>query len=179
MFNNPANSKESSVAHHELKSTHHTLIGLDMDDTTYQIDEILGRIPILLELLCKSLPYEIGDFTSSEVSKVIGVNTAIECGGIYLFSEKETGVHIYVGRSKDLAQRVGRDHRGYQTNKAKMVSDLIRDKEELLDMQQAQQYLRDNYVIRVLPEQDIITRALLEIYAAAVLKTKYNTFVEH
>ena len=149
-----------------------------MDNTTYRISEILKRLPVLLEVLSKSTPYELEDLTPSVVSKIMGVTSKAKCGGVYLFSERESSVPVYVGRSKNLAQRLGTQHRGLECNQAKLTAEL-KIKYEMRNMQDARQYLYDNYVVRILPEQDIIIRAILEIYIATVYDTEHNSFLEY
>jgi hypothetical protein len=115
--------------------------------------------------------------------------------GIYLFSEGDR--HLYVGRSNDLRGRYGRHCRPGATHRqAAFAFQLARERTSNLkrtyrtvgsrawlmeqpDFQkaftEAKAEIR-NMDYRYVEESDQTRQALLEIYAAVVLSTKYNDF---
>jgi hypothetical protein len=124
--------------------------------------------------------------------------TTLPSSGVYLFSE--AGVHLYVGRSDNIRGRLGLHSRAcsaygqatFATCLAKEVSGLVANY-QIRRIHPThfgnQQAFRDAFVaaktrirameIRVVEEADPVSQALLEIYAAVVLSTKYNDFSNH
>lgn len=117
---------------------------------------------------------------------------------IYLFSEAET--HLYVGRTNNLRKRLQnhcRDTAGHNqatfafriarevTGQIKATytargsrSDLENDEAFRPQFLIAKQRLQ-RMDIRYVEEADAVRQALLEIYVATVLKTRYNDFDNH
>lgn len=118
--------------------------------------------------------------------------------GIYLFSE---GVaHLYVGRTNRLRHRIG-DHMrpGGDSNKATFAFLLARERTGMTTASYSKQGSRLELLkhpvfgpefvaqklrvaamhIRFVEETDPSRQALLEIYAATVLQTRYNSFENH
>lgn len=135
--------------------------------------ETLDRLPNLLKELCGAAVHDIGSFTRSKVKTAISSEQ-----GVYLFSESATGTPAYVGRSANLSQRLGTNHRSKLKNQAPVTKAIMSDR-NLDSMADARKLLYENYVVRVLLVSDSWTRALLEVYAAMVLKTEFNSFLEH
>lgn len=118
--------------------------------------------------------------------------------GIYLFSEND--VPLYVGRTRKLRQRLG-NHcgRGSMENQSVFAFKLARElhgavkasyagegtRKKLMEnadfrahFDTSKQRLR-RMEIRWVEEDDPLRQALLEIYVAVVLRTRYNDFDTH
>ena len=118
--------------------------------------------------------------------------------GIYLFSEGQE--HLYVGRSDNIRKRLGLHCRASsQHNQATFAFRIARgktgrtdatytvegsrrallsDSEFLEAFERSKQAIRA-MDIRFVEEKDPTRQALLEIYAATALETKYNDFENH
>jgi hypothetical protein len=118
--------------------------------------------------------------------------------GVYLFSNGNE--HLYVGRSRRIRRRLGNHCRqSARHNQASFAFLLAREKtgkltaayttkgsrSELCDdpvfrteFEAAKGFLRSLH-IRFVEENDPVTQALLEIYAAIRLGTRYNDFDTH
>ena len=116
------------------------------------------------------------------------------CQGIYLFSD---GIeHLYVGRSDRMRQRLMEHGRASSTHfsasfafliarrqagdwaKSMSREQLVHDQRFLLQFDAAKENVR-GFDIRYVEESEPTRQALLEIYAAVVLKTPFNTFENH
>jgi GIY-YIG catalytic domain len=118
--------------------------------------------------------------------------------GVYLFSEED--IHFYFGRTRDLRRRLN-NHCGVSSahNQAVFAFKLARHATDnivasyaglgtrqqlLLDPIFAQAFANSkvrvrNMHLRFVEEPDSLRQALLEIYAATMLKTKFNDFDTH
>lgn len=118
--------------------------------------------------------------------------------GIYLFSEGDD--HLYVGRSDNIRGRLGLHSRPgsdyFQASfatllakeKCKLVADYKYRRADPLHFAN-QQTFREAFAaskarirtmrIRTVEENDPINQALLEVYTATVLPTRYNDFSNH
>lgn len=144
-----------------------------MDPMRYSPEDTFGRLRNLLTQLKCSEPFGICKLTKGKIKQAVG-----EGGGIYLFSEKDGDVPVYVGRSDNLAQRVGKDHRSLEENQA-AVTKRLKERYGLPTMSTAREKLYHDYVVRLRLEPDIPSRAMFEIFAAMDLNTEFNTFKEH
>jgi predicted GIY-YIG superfamily endonuclease len=114
--------------------------------------------------------------------------------GVYLFSEGKK--HWYVGRSRNIRNRLAQ-HRGVKAddNQASFAFLLAREEAQFVRGQHTRKALMDiarfkNYLdgakkriavmdFRFVEEDDPVSQALLEMYCAVVLKTRYNSFETH
>jgi hypothetical protein len=144
-----------------------------MDPMAYTSTETLAHLPKLLDDLRNAPIHAIGNLTRTRVKEAVSGHQ-----GVYLFSEKSTGKPAYVGRSANLPQRLGTNHRSKLRNQAP-VTKAIMDNRKLTSMAEARNRLYEEYVVRILAESDVCTRAMLEVYAAMTLNTKMNSFLEH
>jgi hypothetical protein len=116
--------------------------------------------------------------------------------GVYLFSENET--YLYIGRSNNIPQR-RRQHtlRSAQTNQAALARLIAREEtgrpvdyhkgagERLLadrDFMDAFKRAKERVramEFRAVEERNQTRQALLEVYCAITLKTRYNDFGTH
>ncbi|MFZ0945645.1 MAG: GIY-YIG nuclease family protein [Syntrophobacteraceae bacterium] len=118
--------------------------------------------------------------------------------GIYLLSEKQ---HLYVGRSNDIRKRMrGHSSPGAKQNTAAFAFLLAREATGSLKatykpgqgsraglmkipgfataFESAKERIREMH-LRFVEEADPVRQALLEIYAALTLDTRYNDFDNH
>jgi predicted GIY-YIG superfamily endonuclease len=118
--------------------------------------------------------------------------------GIYLFSENDD--HLYVGRSDNIRRRLGLHTRQssdyFQASfatllakeRCKLVADYRYRRKDPLHFAN-QQTFRDAFAaskiriramqVRIVEERDPVNQALLEVYTATVLPTRYNDFSNH
>ncbi len=119
--------------------------------------------------------------------------------GVYLLSDGER--HLYVGRSNDIKNRIGRHSRPCSTNRMAAFafrlareetgnlkatykkgegsqSALMEDEGFALAFDAAKARIR-KISLRFVEENDPVRQALLEIYVAVVLGTPYNEFENH
>ncbi len=150
-----------------------------MDEMNYTPEQLLIRMPILLEALINSTPYGLGNLTQQSIRKLLKVGGSV--GGVYLFSSKEETKHLYVGRSANLAQRVGENHRSTAPNRATVSKSVLNsdDYPGVKTMEEARKFLYEKCVVRLMIEEDVCSRAIFEVYTSMVLKTPFNNFIEH
>ena len=135
--------------------------------------EALRLLPTLLTDLSQAEQLSIRNLTGRKVVEALPAEA-----GLYLFSRSKDDGPVYVGRSANLPQRVGTNHRSTQENQAP-VTKALKTKFNFATMKEARDMLFEDYVVRLLAEPDAPTRALLEIYAAMALNTEFNSFLEH
>jgi len=119
--------------------------------------------------------------------------------GVYLLSERDK--HLYVGRSNDIKERIGRHSRPgathrmaafafrlareatgnvkatYKKGKGSRAA-LMEDPRFVEAFDYAKARIR-KMSVRFVEETDPVRQALLEIYVAVVLETPYNNFDNH
>ena len=138
--------------------------------------EIVASLPRLLSALVRSQAYPIADLTKSKVERLIR-ETGTRAG-VYVFSQKADDKPVYVGRSANLPQRLGLNHRSTLANQAALTKCLM-DKLGMPSMEAARERLYADFQVRFLAIDDVYTRAAIEIYAALKLGTEFNDFREH
>ena len=95
-----------------------------------------------------------------------------------MFAKRAGDVPVYVGRSANLPQRLGLNHRSTNENQATVTKALMK-KYALPNMSAARKLFYADHVVRIMTEPDVVTRALAEVYCAARLDTEFNSFMEH
>lgn len=138
--------------------------------------EVVARLPVLLNDLLRAEPHALRDLTKARVKHHLREHGGH--AGVYVFSEISSNKPVYVGRSANLPQRIGSDHRWLDPICA-TVTKRLKDKMGLASMEEAREHLFDHYHVRFIVEPDVHTRAIFEIYASMVLGTEFNSFVEH
>ena len=95
--------------------------------------------------------------------------------GVYAITNFHTGEVLYVGRTKNLRQRLYNNHLMGPTSNARLKKYLIEDPEEITvtDIEAAKNYLKDNCYFQYLTESDIIKRGQLEGLLSFMLNVKY------
>ncbi|WP_430786385.1 GIY-YIG nuclease family protein [Virgibacillus flavescens] len=86
---------------------------------------MIESFPIILKELTESKRHPIKTITKSRIHSLFGDKEPTP--GIYLISDSKDR-HLYVGRSKTIAQRVGKDHRSLDKNAANLTSRIAREK---------------------------------------------------
>lgn len=100
--------------------------------------------------------------------------------GVYLITSRKSGTEepYYVGRSKNLRQRLYRNHlMGHLTN-ARLKKYLI-SSGECADLITAKQFIRSHCVARWIQEKDIRKRGAIEGYVTGMLFPKHGIYEEH
>jgi hypothetical protein len=103
--------------------------------------------------------------------------------GIYLISEIIDGVEItlYVGRSKNLQERLYRNHLMGDLTNARLKKYIVNDSAHSAfgDKELAKKYIKTNCQVRWIFEDDFRRRGVLEGYFTAKLFPKYGIAEEH
>ena len=123
---------------------------------------------------------------------------ALPKAGVYLFTENAD--NLYVGRSDNIRRRFGlHTNPGSQHNQASFAALLAKEETQLkasykirrndpLHYSRAETFLASFAIakqrirgmeFRAVEESDPVNQALLEVYVAVVLPTKYNDFRNH
>ena len=84
--------------------------------------EVHEQLPLLLEKLLGADKHLLSELTKGKIEKLIGTKSAVP--GVYLMSQIDDDMPVYVGRSKNLAQRIGTDHRAIQKTQATLAQRL-------------------------------------------------------
>ncbi|MDX1377496.1 MAG: GIY-YIG nuclease family protein [Anaerolineales bacterium] len=94
-------------------------------------------------------------------------------GGVYCISEKSDKTIIYIGQSKNLRNRIYRNHlMGHQRNST--LRRKIVKKEKFSSEDQVKDYLHQHCLVQIIEIEDKLERNLFEHFAIAMLKPKYN-----
>ena len=147
-----------------------------MDQSRYSWDEIVDRLPDLLKRLSATEAQPLRHLTQSKVRRLLGGGESQ--AGVYAFYRASDNVPVYVGRSANLPQRLGLNHRSTLPNAAGVTKCLMQ-KRGLFSMAEARKHFFGNYQVRFLAVSDVHTRAAFEICAAMTLGTEFNSFMEH
>ncbi|GED33480.1 hypothetical protein P9G84_10075 [Brevibacillus centrosporus] len=141
-------------------------------------EDINKKLPELLDQLLQQEKHPIATLTKAKIETVL--DSKLPVAGVYLISEGEGDIPVYVGRSRTLAQRIGTDHRATQRTQATLAYKLTTlNIPGITCMISARQYMYQNYKVRILPIEDVYTRTIFEVYASMKLETKHNSFLEH
>jgi predicted GIY-YIG superfamily endonuclease len=142
----------------------------------------------------ESLQLSFEKLMSMSPAKVCALPKTMPKRGIYLFSERDE--HWYVGRTNRLRQRLGEHCRKSSThNSAPFAFLLAREMCRQHSTHGTRTQLERHEVfgpafivaknrvsamdVRFVEESDALRQALLEMYAAIALGTKYNSFENH
>jgi hypothetical protein len=183
-------------------------LGLPKEWTSGSVSELMGMLeardylakiidPEFLECLA-SVHQKYLQLVSMEPVDRLSIPKGQKVSGVYLFSEGD--IHFYVGRTTNLRQRL-RNHCGVSSadNQAVFAFKLARHatknimasyagdgtrKKLLEDPTFAKAFLDSkarvrSMKLRYVEEPAPLRQALLDIYAATLLKTKFNDFETH
>ncbi len=150
-----------------------------MRNTAYSYDQISQRLPKLANKLRNAKRHPILNLTEGVIRGTLkSPKNDGAIPGLYGFSKKGSNKFEYIGRTKDLARRIGSDHRSKERNKAAFTYILKRERNSRGTMQSAREQFLGNYDVRFIPESDIGVRAVFEVYATLKWRTK-NALIEH
>jgi predicted GIY-YIG superfamily endonuclease len=100
--------------------------------------------------------------------------------GVYVISAKKDNKEIpyYVGRSKNLRQRLYSNHLMGPFSNARLKKYLVNSK-ECTDISEAKKFIKANCVARWFIENNVRKRGAVEGYVTGVLFPKYGIYEEH
>lgn len=96
--------------------------------------------------------------------------------GVYLITIRDKP--YYVGRAKNLQNRIHRNHLMGNTKASSFKNALIKSG-ECVSLQTAKQFLRRNAAVRWIEEENMRNRGALEGYFTGILFPKYGITEEH
>lgn len=100
--------------------------------------------------------------------------------GVYLITALLNGKEIpyYIGRSKNLRQRIYNNHLMGPISNARLKKYLIKSG-ECPDLVSAKKFIRSFCLVRWIQENDIRNRGVIEGYVTGLLSPKYGIYEEH
>jgi hypothetical protein len=101
-------------------------------------------------------------------------------GGVYLISAKgeELEIPYYVGRSKNLRNRIYKNHLMGQLSNARLKKYLVMFN-ECRNPKEAKEFIRERCIVRWFFENDTRKRGAVEGYVTGVVFPKYGIYEEH
>ncbi len=131
------------------------------------IDGRLNEARAIADRLLGSKAYSFSDLKPSDLKDGLAV--------IYAIFEKDSGETLYVGRTKNLRQRLYNNHLMGPKSNARLKKYLTEDPDvpEIQTMEQAKQYLRAHCIFRYIPEPDIRRRGQIEGLLSYLLDVRY------
>ncbi|QGM28953.1 hypothetical protein GI482_00325 [Bacillus sp. N3536] len=138
-------------------------------------DEIVTHFPQLFEQLINSQKYNFGALTRGSINTILKTDNKNPISGVYLISNTQNAP-LYVGRSRNIAQRIGTDHRSTDTNLANLTYKIAQ--ENNVTPLQAREYMYGDFEVQMITIDNDYARTLFEVYAAMKLQTPYNSFRE-
>ena len=121
----------------------------------------------LANQLLNSLKYSFSDLKPS----MLPDGTA----GVYVITNRHTGEVLYVGRTKNLRQRLYYNHLMGPTTNARLKKHLIEDASEpaVTTPEEAKAYIKEHCYAQFLTEADVLRRGQLEGLLSFMLNVKY------
>ncbi len=100
--------------------------------------------------------------------------------GVYAIFNKETNETLYVGRTKNLRQRLYNNHLHGPSSNARLKKYLVEDANEpgITNLDEAKTYLKENCFFRFIIEEDTLKRGRLEGLLSFMLNVRYM-YEEH
>lgn len=106
-----------------------------------------------------------------------------QVAGVYLIYEKVNGIEtaLYVGRTKNLQQRLYTNHIMGNTSNARLKKYITSDAAHSCfgDVPKAKQYLKDYCFVKCIFQDDVRRRGAIEGYITARLFPNYGIYEEH
>lgn len=152
------------------------------DNVVISFEDIYEGLPKLLDELVSAPKYEIKNLTEGTIKKVFGEDS-LPIEGVFLISDHTNNKMLYVGRSRNLATRIGVDLRATSREQATISYKLTTLKEDYPDLEtirDAREYMYKHYSVQMIKMPDENERAIFQIYAAMKLGTinVFNSFRE-
>lgn len=136
---------------------------------------IVKLLPLHLKKLLAQKEYCFADLTESKIKDFFSTSSPVS--GVFVMLEK--GKPVYIGRSKNLAQRIGTDLRSIQKSQATLTYKLMTSGEFVFKtMEETRSYMYKHFTVKMLKIENEYERAIFQIYASMKLETKYNSFME-
>lgn len=107
-----------------------------------------------------------------------------EKAGVYLiseFSKPQNEIALYIGRTKNLRNRIYRNHLMGSTTNARLKNYIIKDENHSCyeNVNLAKEYIRDNCFVRWILVENMKERGALESFFTAKIFPKYGISEEH
>lgn len=131
------------------------------------IDKRLHEARVIADRLLNSKQYSFADLKPSDLLDGLAV--------IYAIFDKDTGETLYVGRTKNLRQRLYNNHLMGPKSNARLKKYLTEDPNvpEIQTMEQAKKYLREHCCFQYIPEPDMRSRGQIEGLLSFLLDVRY------
>jgi predicted GIY-YIG superfamily endonuclease len=136
-------------------------------------EKINKNLPMLLKQLLKAPDYSFMEISRGFINNVLETKEPVS--GVYLILDQDEQP-LYVGRSKNLSQRLGKDHRSLGKNSANLTKKI--SIETKVSMNEARDFMYENYSVKFIRIDNVHERYIFEIYAAMMLNTPLNDFTE-
>ena len=100
--------------------------------------------------------------------------------GVYAIFHKETNETLYVGRTKNLRQRLYNNHLHGPSSNARLKKYLVEDANEpgITSLEEAKAYLKESCLFRFIIEHDTLKRGKFEGLLSFMLNVRYM-YEEH
>ena len=127
----------------------------------------ISEIPALYDSMMQAEKYYFSAVKPSQLEENLPV--------VYSITNFKTGVVLYVGKTTRLRRRLYTNHLMGSLNTARLKKYLIDDPEtpEVIDVNTAKQYIKNNSYFQFLAEQDMRKRGQLEGLFSFILNVKY------
>ena len=137
---------------------------------TERNDRIEERLEIARQLVNDLLAgprYDFADLVPSILENKLPV--------VYAIFDKTDNSTLYVGRTKNLRQRLYNNHLMGPATNARLKKYLVDDigRPDIPDMEAAKRYLIDNCCFQYIPEYDVRTRGQIEGLLSYLLDVRY------
>ena len=131
------------------------------------IDERLSESKAIADRMFGSKTYLFADLKPSDLKDGLPV--------VYAIFDKNTGETLYVGRTKNLRQRLYNNHLMGPKSNARLKKYLVEDPTvtNITTMVEAKQYLRDSCCFQFITEPDVIRRGQIEGLLSYLLNVRY------
>ena len=131
------------------------------------IDKRLHEAKVIADRLLNSKQYSFADLKPSDLLDGLAV--------IYAIFDKDTGETLYVGRTKNLRQRLYTNHLMGPKSNARLKKYLTEDPNvpEIQTMEQAKKNLRERCCFQYIPEPDMRSRGQIEGLLSFLLDVRY------
>lgn len=131
------------------------------------IDKRLHEAKVIADHLLGSKRYSFADLKPSDLTDGLAV--------IYAIFDKDTGETLYVGRTKNLRQRLYNNHLMGPKSNARLKKYLTEDPNvpEIQTIEQAKKYLRERCCFQYIPEPDMRSRGQIEGLLSFLLDVRY------
>jgi hypothetical protein len=144
--------------------------------------EIYNGLPNKLDQLLTAPKFPIRDLTEGKIKKIFGEDSS-QIEGVFLVTNNNDNKPLFVGRSGNLAQRIGTDLRATTREQATLSYKLtlLKDRFPSLEsIKDAREYMYQHYSVQMIRIDDENERAVFQIYAAMELGTieEFNSFRE-